>query len=194
MIHLRFLSIREGKKSVSLIFFMSLLALYSCKNKTNQKSYMPVQMTAHQQAMQDSLAREQAKNMANIALQKEREQMTKKEEDTTTHRPGIASVEKKKTSTSGSGNISAIDSLASSGNFALQVSSWRSQKRAKNELKKWENRGFKNAYVATCGKKSADGIWYRVRLGFSQTYAVAERTGKDLENKYDAHFWVSYMK
>ncbi|HKI45237.1 MAG TPA: SPOR domain-containing protein [Balneolales bacterium] len=150
---------------------------------------MSPQQIAQQQVVQDSIARARANDMAQFALQKEREKMSKQKADTTTSdttpkTPNISAVS----------SDSVANSFASSGNYTVQVGSWRYQKIAKKELKTWKGRGYRDAYIATYSKKSTGDVWYRVRLGRIQTYKAAEQAGKKIAQKFDVNFLVSYTE
>ena len=184
----RFFSVLKEKKGSFPILVLSLFFFFSCSNRDSQKSRQPLQISARQQAVQDSLARATARNMVNFELKKVREKMSKEKEDTTTHKAEKKSVETQKS------NISETNSFDSNGDYAIQVGSWRSQKVANEELRKWKKRGYNNAYLATYGNKSTSNTWYRLRLGHLQTHSAAEQAGKKIAHKYDVHFWVNYVR
>lgn len=84
-------------------------------------------------------------------------------------------------------------SFNTTGDFALQVEAWRSQEKAQAQLNKWKQRGFENAYVVKHGKKGTGNIWFRVRLGRTDTKQRAEQLGNNLKQEYNADFWISKL-
>lgn len=81
-------------------------------------------------------------------------------------------------------------SFNTTGSFSLQVEAWRSQEKAQAQVNKWKERGFENAYVVKYGNESTGDIWFRVRLGNTNTKAQAQQLGEDLKEEYSADFWV----
>jgi hypothetical protein len=165
-------------KGFSIILVALLLFLFSCnKQPANHESQQQqtMQEQARQQAIQDSIARVQAKKEAQLAAQRERERMNQQNTDSSSvHEP-------------------LSDLFTSSGDYTLQVSSWRSQWKALKELKKWKERGFSDAYLMKYGNEKTGNIWFRVRLGHLQNRADGEQVGKEISGKYNVNFWVSYV-
>lgn len=81
-------------------------------------------------------------------------------------------------------------SFNTTGDFALQVEAWRSQEKAQAQVNKWKERGFENAYVVKHGNESTGDIWFRVRLGNTDTKEQAQQLGNDLKEEYGADFWI----
>ena len=164
-------------KAVVLFFIASLLFLFSCSKQAPKESQQQqaMQEQARQQAIQDSIARVQAKKEAQLAAQRERERVNKQKADSSSaHEP-------------------LSDVFTPSGDYTVQVSSWRSQWKALKELKKWKARGFSRAYVMKFGNEKTGNVWFRVRLGHLQSHADGEQIGKQIADKYDVSFWVSYV-
>lgn len=82
-------------------------------------------------------------------------------------------------------------SFNTEGNFSLQVEAWRSQEKAQEQVNKWKERGFENAYVVKYGKEETGNIWFRVRLGLTDTREEAEKLGQNLQEEYDTEYWIS---
>lgn len=82
-------------------------------------------------------------------------------------------------------------SFNTTGNFSLQVEAWRSQEKAQEQVNKWKARGFENAYVVKYGKEETGNIWFRVRLGLTDTRKKAEQLGQNLQEEYDTEYWIS---
>lgn len=82
-------------------------------------------------------------------------------------------------------------SFNTTGNFSLQVEAWRSQEKAQEQVNKWKERGFENAYVVKYGKEETGNIWFRVRLGLTDTREEAEKLGQNLQEEYDTEYWIS---
>jgi cell division septation protein DedD len=82
-------------------------------------------------------------------------------------------------------------SFNTEGNFSLQVEAWRSQEKAQEQVNKWKERGFENAYVVKYGKEETGNIWFRVRLGLTDTREEAEKLGQNLQGEYDTEYWIS---
>lgn len=85
-------------------------------------------------------------------------------------------------------------SFNTTGNFSLQVEAWRSQEKAQAQVQKWKERGFENAYVVKYGQEETGNIWFRVRLGLTDTRERAEQMGQNLAEEYDTEYWVSRVE
>lgn len=81
-------------------------------------------------------------------------------------------------------------SFNTTGNFALQVEAWRSQEKAQAQVDKWKERGFENAYVVKHGNEATGDVWFRVRLGKTDTKEQAQELGNSLKEGYGAEFWI----
>ncbi|MGK7371343.1 MAG: SPOR domain-containing protein [Candidatus Halalkalibacterium sp. M3_1C_030] len=82
-------------------------------------------------------------------------------------------------------------SFNTTGDFSLQVEAWRSQDKAQAQVQKWKDRGFENAYVVKYGQEETGNIWFRVRLGLTDTREKAEQLGQNLKEEYDTEYWIS---
>lgn len=169
-------------KAVVIYISLSLLFLFSCNKQAPKRSQQEqtMQEQARQQAIQDSIAKAQAKREAQLAAQRERDRMSKQKNDSS-NTPAPAT------------EISSPGTFTSSGDYALQVSSWRSQWKAQKELKMWKERGFSHAYIMKFGNDSTGNVWFRVRLGHLQNHANGEQIGKEIANKYGVGFWITYV-
>ncbi|NGP75260.1 SPOR domain-containing protein [Balneolaceae bacterium YR4-1] len=85
-------------------------------------------------------------------------------------------------------------SFNTSGNFSLQVEAWRSQEKAQAQVQKWKDRGFENAYVVKYGQEETGNIWFRVRLGLTDTRERAEQLGQNLAEEYNTEYWISQVE
>ena len=56
--------------------------------------------------------------------------------------------------------------------YCFQVSSWRSREKANSEMEKLKARGYKS-FVTIANLPELDGTWYRVRVGYYNTYEEA---------------------
>jgi cell division septation protein DedD len=81
-------------------------------------------------------------------------------------------------------------SFNTTGSFSLQVEAWRSQEKAQAQVTKWKERGFENAYVVKFGNEATGDIWFRVRLGKTDTRQQAQELGNDLKEEFGADFWI----
>ncbi len=82
----------------------------------------------------------------------------------------------------------------SNGSLAVQVEAWRSRDKAQNQVSKWKERGFPNAYVVKHGNEDTGNIWFRVRLGRVSTMEMARRLGQQLQEKYDEPHWIAEVQ
>lgn len=64
--------------------------------------------------------------------------------------------------------------------FCVQVSSWRTEKKAKSEMNKLIKKGYK-AFVQQWFVSSKKGTWYRVRVGYFDSLQDAETVEKKLK-------------
>ena len=58
--------------------------------------------------------------------------------------------------------------------YSVQVSSWRARAKAENEAKRLESEGY-NAFIVIAELPELDGTWYRVRVGYYNTFEEANR-------------------
>ncbi len=172
------------KISIPICFCSFLLFAASCNHKPRQPNpqQQNLQQQARQQAIQDSMARARA--------QEEQGVTTERNHKRTSGEDSAANA-----STAPADTSSDFSSLFSpNGDYALQVSSWRSQKRAQEELNKWKKRGYSQAYLMKYGKEETGNIWYRVRLGHFKSHADGEQVSRKVNQEYNVHSWVSYVK
>lgn len=79
----------------------------------------------------------------------------------------------------------------SEGQFSVQVEAWRSEEKAENEVQKWVDRGYENAYVVKYGNEDTGDVWFRVRLGHLATREMAEKLQDKLQEEYNEPSWIS---
>lgn len=164
--------------TVVFILFASLFMFSSCGKKNKQQAQQQaMKEQARQQAVQDSIALAQAKREAQLAAQRERDRINKQKSDSD--------------SVSEQEPVNVNEVFSSSGDFTLQVSSWRSQWKARKELKKWKERGYKQAYLMKYGSEKTGDVWFRVRLGHLQSRSDGKQVGMKISSKYNANFWVA---
>lgn len=77
------------------------------------------------------------------------------------------------------------------GNFAVQVEAWRSRSKAEEQIEKWQNRGFENAFVVQHGNEETGDVWFRVRLGRLSTQEAARNLQAQIKENYGANSWIS---
>lgn len=77
------------------------------------------------------------------------------------------------------------------GRFSVQVEAWRSKEKAENQVQKWVDRGYENAYVVKYGNEETGDIWFRVRLGHLATRDMAEKLKDKLQREYNEPSWIS---
>lgn len=58
--------------------------------------------------------------------------------------------------------------------YTVQVSSWRSRAKADSEVKRLQDQGY-NAFIVIAELPDLDGIWYRVRVGYFNTFEEATK-------------------
>lgn len=79
----------------------------------------------------------------------------------------------------------------SDGAFSVQVEAWRSEEKAENQIQKWKERGYEDAYVVKHGKEETGNIWFRVRLGHLGSQEMAQKLKDKLQREYNEPSWVS---
>lgn len=77
------------------------------------------------------------------------------------------------------------------GHLSVQVEAWRSEVKAEEQLSKWKDRGYENAFVTKHGKEETGDIWFRVQLGKFSSKEMAEKFQEVLREDYDAKSWIS---
>lgn len=82
----------------------------------------------------------------------------------------------------------------SNGAFSVQVEAWRSEVKAQQQVQKWVDRGYENAYVVKTGNEETGDVWFRVRLGRVDTKAMAEKLESKLMRNHDEKAWTSTAK
>lgn len=128
--------------------------------------------------------REQARQDSLEQVRQQRLEQMKKDSIEQARIDSIAAAKKKKRER----NRIKFDS---DGNFAVQVESWRSRDKANQQLKKWEDRGYDNAYTVKMGNEATGNIWFRVRLGHMPSKEMAQKLKDKLQRKYNEPSWIS---
>lgn len=81
--------------------------------------------------------------------------------------------------------------FAENGNYAIQVGAWRSEEKARSFVQLWSDREYPTVYVAQFGDEKMGDIWYRVRIGFFDSKAEAEKLGVQLSEEINTGYWIS---
>lgn len=81
----------------------------------------------------------------------------------------------------------------SDGAFSVQVESWRSEEKAEQQVQKWVDRGYENAYVVKYGNEDTGDVWFRVRLGYLATRDMAEKLRDKLQRENNEPSWISMV-
>lgn len=82
----------------------------------------------------------------------------------------------------------------SDGAYSVQVEAWRSEDKAQQQVQKWVDRGYENAYVVKHGNEETGNIWFRVRLGHLATKDMAQKLQDKLQREYDEPSWISLTR
>ena len=164
--------------------------LLSCsKHDSKSTQLQPTQQDVRQQVVKDSIAVDQARHDAQLAMLREQKKLDKTDSLSKAPKEATkitASVASQVNSTSDTGAVT------DSGNFALQVSSWHTMQKANSVLEQWKNRGYVDAYIIKSVHGKNGHVWYGVRLGNFPNNSVAEQTGKKIANKFNTNYWVAY--
>jgi len=75
------------------------------------------------------------------------------------------------------------------GKYTVQVSSWRTQRRAERDAQRFSDKGF-NAYVQSAYIPALGGTWYRVRVGGYATKPEAREMAARLAGLLESGYWV----
>ncbi|MGH7494064.1 MAG: SPOR domain-containing protein [bacterium] len=76
------------------------------------------------------------------------------------------------------------------GAYTVQVSAWRSQRKANLDMGRYQEQGF-DAYIQRVNIPEKGGIWYRVRLGRFSTREIAARQAEAVEDMLQAGYWIA---
>jgi cell division protein FtsN len=79
------------------------------------------------------------------------------------------------------------------GKYTVQVSSWRTRRRAEQDAQRFSAQGF-NAYVQSAYIPSMEGTWYRVRVGSYATSGEAKEMAARLAGLLESGYWVDRYK
>ena len=79
---------------------------------------------------------------------------------------------------------------AEDGTFTLQVSSWRSRRKAEWDMQRYQAQGF-DAYIQRVDIPEKGGVWHRVRLGRFPTAEVAAQQAEALQDMLQAGYWIA---
>lgn len=77
------------------------------------------------------------------------------------------------------------------GQFTVQVGAWRSEAKAQQQVSKWKERGFEQAYVVRGGDESTGNVWFRIRVGQVSTLEMAEKLRTKLMEEHNTEAWIS---
>ena len=77
------------------------------------------------------------------------------------------------------------------GEFVVQVGSWRSESKAERIAGEWKEKGFDYVNVEEYGKPERGDVWFRVRLGQFDSHTMADRLRRVLAEDYSAESWVA---
>lgn len=77
------------------------------------------------------------------------------------------------------------------GHLAVQVEAWRSEVKAEEQLAKWRDRGYENAFVTKHGNEATGDIWFRVQLGKFSSKEMAQKFQDVLMEDYNAKSWIT---
>lgn len=158
---------RYRLKYAGLLLALTLLAVGCKHKKENNKQAKQEKQQAIKKRRADSLR----------IVQQRRDSLQQARADS------LAKVKRKK-------KQEASGSLKSQGQYAIQVEAWRSKRKAQKREKIWKKRGFKDAYTIKHHGPTPGDIWYRVRLGYTDSRQKAERIQKQIQQKYQAKSWV----
>ncbi|MDZ7289789.1 MAG: SPOR domain-containing protein [candidate division KSB1 bacterium] len=75
------------------------------------------------------------------------------------------------------------------GKYTVQVSSWRTRRRAEQDAQRYIEKGF-DVYIQSAYIPTKDGIWHRVRVGRFATQTEAEQMASQLAGLLESGFWV----
>jgi cell division protein FtsN len=75
------------------------------------------------------------------------------------------------------------------GKYTVQVSSWRTRRRAEQDAERFSEKGF-NAYVQSADIPELGGTWYRVRVGSYATQGEAREMAEQLAGLLESGFWL----
>lgn len=150
----------------ALLLALTLLAV-GCKHKKENNKQEQKKQQAIKKRRADSLRK----------VQQRRDSLRRARADS------LAKVKQKK-------KQKASVSLKAQGQYAIQVAAWRSTRKAQKRAEIWKKRGFKNAYtVKYHGDKPGD-VWFRVRLGYTDSRQKAEKVQQHIQQKYQAKSWI----
>jgi cell division protein FtsN len=79
------------------------------------------------------------------------------------------------------------------GKYTVQVSSWRTRRKAEEDAQRYVAQGFE-AYVQDAYIPEKDGTWYRVRVGRFATQFDAEQMAAQLAGLLESGFWVDRVR
>jgi cell division septation protein DedD len=77
------------------------------------------------------------------------------------------------------------------GKYTVQVSSWRTRRRAQEDAQRYLARSF-DAYVQEANVPSKGGTWYRVRVGRHATRGDARQLASRLTGMLESGFWLDF--
>ncbi len=78
------------------------------------------------------------------------------------------------------------------GNFTVQVSSWRTRRKAESQMRLWRQKGY-DAYVQRAVLENGE-TWYRVRIGSFATLQEARQFAAPLAELLESGYWVDRLR
>lgn len=80
------------------------------------------------------------------------------------------------------------------GKYTVQVSSWRTRRRAEQDAQRFSAKGF-TVYVQSADLPELGGTWYRVRVGSYASRAEARELAARLAGLLESGYWLDrYQK
>lgn len=79
------------------------------------------------------------------------------------------------------------------GEFTVQVSSWRTLRKAEKEAQRFRQHGY-DAYVQRAYVADREEIWYRVRTGRYASAAAAAGVAGELRALLESGYWIDRVR
>lgn len=77
------------------------------------------------------------------------------------------------------------------GEYLVQVGSWRSESKAERIADEWKDKGFEYVTVEEYGNPDTGDVWFRVRIGQFDTREMADRLRRVLAEDHSAESWIA---
>lgn len=160
-------------KYAGLILMIAVLFV-GCKHKKKQSQ--------NQQAKQKQQQMIQQQKADSLRRVRQRRDSLRKAR--TARADSIANAKKKQ-------KMQSSISLKKQGAYTIQVAAWRSIAKAKKRAKIWKKRGFDHAYTVKYHGPEPGDVWFRVRLGYTNSRAKAQKVQQRIQQKYHVKSWIS---